>query len=522
MARQIFSTTKPGFAIWSPSGHGLYPSGLVSALFFNEGGGVGLITGDAVTWDSLNQAQFEAQTGNIIPAPGWVQGQGGPALSFGGGGAFLYATKFTRAVDPKTWVCWIRPKAATQGTIAAKNDANTVSAGWYLNNSATIMQLVVENSSTNMIYQSDVPANWTGAWHHVAVVWDGSATADNTKIYIDGILRAKSGSTTNGSGSHGSDGGQIYRIARGLGGGSVGVAGIWSGDIESLFLFNRPLSQPEVLDLMMASYRWIEYSYAVSVAGAFTQTLDASMSTFSGAIAKQTNKPLSASMSTFDAILSAGGRFAKTLSASMSTFSGALTKQTNKVLAAGMSTFAGALTTLQTHGMTFTAGMATFSGALTKKTSRTLNAGMATWTATLNKLTSRTLTAGMATFDGALAASKLFLKTLAAAMLQMAGSITKQAGKALTAGMHTFSATLTPVFIKGGNAKTFTAGMATFAGALTFQDNKALNAGMALFSATLSLAVTHGTVPPVCAPVAPCDILPQIISHVETCENPGS
>jgi hypothetical protein len=171
---------------------------------------------------------------------------------------------------------------------------------------------------------------------------------------------------------------------------------------------------------------------------------------------------------------------------------------------------------------TLNASMSTFSGSLTKQTSRTLNASMATFAGALAKQTSRILTASMATFAATVTSAKALIRTLTATMFQMAGALTKNVGKALTAGMSTFSATLTHVFISGANNKTFTAGMATFAGALTFQDNKALNASMALFSATLSLAVQHGTVPPVCTPVVPCNILPPIISHVEVCENPGS
>lgn len=205
----------------------------------------------------------------------------------------------------------------------------------------------------------------------------------------------------------------------------------------------------------------------------YVQSLDAAMTTFSGAVAKQTNKVQAASMSTFSGSLTK--QTLKTMLASMSTFSGTLTKQTLKALAASMSTFAGTLAKQTLKALV--ASMSTFSGSLNKQTLKALVASMSTYAGNLTKQTLKTLVASMSTFAGN--SVKKTLKTLAASMSTFAGTLVKKTSKLIAASMSTFSGLLTAshLFLLSLNAS-----MSTFSGNMSRQTGKSLLAGMSTFS----------------------------------------
>ena len=268
MARRIIrSATKPHNATW-PSGFvGLYPPGLVSAFFFNEAGFSGIAGNENILIDSLQQ-QPASRVGGGTP-PNWVLGQGGAALN-ATGGTKLDCTTFSAAIDPKTWAYWILP-TANSTCIAAKNDANTVDQGWMIStcNTGSGVQLLVEGNVTrNLIVQTtNVPANWTSAWHHVVIAWNGlTNTGAVVNIYIDGLLVANTLTQTDtATGVYTSDAGEILRIFYSLGSGTDWFGSPFNGTLESLLMFNRTLSLTEAVDLYRASYRWYAVRRAYNV-----------------------------------------------------------------------------------------------------------------------------------------------------------------------------------------------------------------------------------------------------------------
>lgn len=125
-----------------------------------------------------------------------------------------------------------------------------------------------------------------------------------------------------------------------------------------------------------------------------------------------------------------GNLYTQDLPASMSTFDGALFRQTNKTLSGSMSTFAGTLSRSTLKSLV--ASMASFSGLVNKKTFPThfLDASMPTFDATLTKQTNKPLTSSMSTFDAVLTEISVL-------------------SQAFSASMSTFAATLSELFIPG-------------------------------------------------------------------------
>jgi hypothetical protein len=473
-------------------------------------------------------------SGSVLPT--WQGGPDGFSLKFAGGvaansyidcGANSQLTNLGRLnnsggpIGASFFFRAMWDGAASTGGLAERNDNNSVNAGWIVGfNSAGTMMCLREFSTTNE--RDTFTAPTAGQWFDIVVTFDGAIVltgpdATYAKVYIDGrfITLARPGQA---NGTSGSDAANTFYIGRE----TFQAAGSWNGLISTAMFWRRALSQQEAQILHEDPWAVLRYPDDDIFSQTVTQTLDASMATFDATLTKQTNHVIAAAMATFSGALNGGGQFVRTITAGMATFSGEVFKRTSHVIGAGMSTFDATLSTLRTAFGTFNASMATFSGSLSRQTNKVLTAGTSTFSATLNKLTTHVFNAAMATFAATISGSRLKFKVFTAAMSQFSGALVRRTGKGLTAGMGTFSATLTTVFIPTGNLVTINAGMSTFAGALSRQTNKTLGAAsMALFSGSLSLIVTHGGVPTVCTP-ANCDNDPNLISHIEPCDNPGS
>lgn len=386
---------------------GAYPLGMIGAYILGETGAASAIANNIKFYDAVSRQRVQFQYNGAPLNLRQVQNGGGFAAyntSANDWGIF----SATRAYDPKTWVIWGGVPATKAGGLLGKNDGNSVNAGWLHSiDSSAGVEFNIEYTTTNLKVRA-APAghgSWADCIHCLAFSWDGSQTAANQKVYIDGIPQAHS-LDTNGVGTHASDGANVLKVTQGTFAQGFGAFG--DSIVESFFFFNRVLSPAEIQELYIYPYRYTTGNVDRMLRGAahiYTQSFNASMSTFSAT-----------------------------------------------------------LTMTLTHAK---------------------------------------------------------LVALAAVMVQMAGSLTKRIGKALSAGMATFSATLTTLKIKAGSLQVFNASMSTFSATLTKLPGKVFNAQMKPFSGSLSLAVTHGSTPPTCIPVG-CDTLPQVTSHVEQCENPGS
>lgn len=159
------------------------------------------------------------------------------------------------AGQPATWIVRAFLNAAVNGALLNRSD-NNGSIGWGLwvqdQASTAGLTFLTVCSSGNM--RARGPAYATGVWIDFAVVYDGSTTAANQKIYYDGLLQTTVGAN-NGSGTKNSD------AAINLYGGRAvfGVTGCIDGKIAHAYIWkNRALTAEEIMQLHLDPYCLIQ------------------------------------------------------------------------------------------------------------------------------------------------------------------------------------------------------------------------------------------------------------------------
>lgn len=237
-----------------------------------------------------------------------------------------------------------------------------------------------------------------------------------------------------------------------------------------------------------------QYSQALagglSFSGAFAKQTNkptAGGLSFSGAFVKQTNKPLPGGLSFSGAF----SKMAKKFPSGGLSFSGAFTKQTNKVLSGGLS-FTGAVAGAKVALKSLTGGLS-FSGAFSKQTNKPLPGGLS-FSGALSRRVDRALSGGLS-FTGAIAASKITLKLLTGG-LSFSGVVARLPIKAFPGGLS-FSgglSRLTNKVLAGGlsfsgavskSPRKFFAGAVSFSGVVTRPFQKTVSGGLS-FAGTLA------------------------------------
>lgn len=171
---------------------------------------------------------------------------------------------------------WVRPDGSGSGawgTIASKA-ASGFGSGWTLSWNGTGMgatnSLVfqVDYATTNLMVRTDTMMDTSGRWQHVVATWDGSTTAANVKIYLNGAL-VNHESDTNGAGARVTDAAQTLTIGGHSGGGG------WDGRLDEVILYKRVLSAAEAAEL----YNRQAGQYGLGEPGLFTSRVMDSSST---------------------------------------------------------------------------------------------------------------------------------------------------------------------------------------------------------------------------------------------------
>ena len=188
-----------------------------------------------------------------------IIGKLGQALSFDGADDYVdagSATSLDNVINDTgtsgTISFWMKPDAV-QNVILAKNDANAVNVGWWLENISTTptegtigLRLVIERTIVNM--RAGVPSPPNGVWTHVVIVTDGSLTAANQKFYYNGVLQALT-TSNDGSGTHGSDASETVFIARNRPTSGDGAYSTYDGILDDIRIYNRVLTAAEAKQL---------------------------------------------------------------------------------------------------------------------------------------------------------------------------------------------------------------------------------------------------------------------------------
>jgi Concanavalin A-like lectin/glucanases superfamily len=184
-------------------------------------------------------------TGMILGQANWVAGLQGNALSFDGGsgavtvnGTASTDNLFRSGMTLSAWIAPIDGGGAGHGRIVDKDNG---SGGWFLSMAGDNgLQFVSRQAHSGSPTRSSASAIVTGAWQHIAVTWDGGASASNIHIYVGGSL-------ADGSGSDG----QLPNlpdkgIPLTIGNRSVDNAFGFHGSIEDVRIYNGVLTPAQI------------------------------------------------------------------------------------------------------------------------------------------------------------------------------------------------------------------------------------------------------------------------------------
>lgn len=237
-------------------------SRLCFAALFNEVGGT-----QCQSLVGLTRAPFTGST-----KPSWTGGQRA-GLTFPGGantvgyltfGAETFATDLGRDTsNPATWAFRLYQPGTVNASLAARNDGNTISAGWQIDVSGgASLAFTKESSVTNMQVQALIPID---RWFQLVIVHDGSLTATALRIYADGVLLAHTGNI-NGAGTPGSDAAQTLYVGRGNANYGAGNTSS-TATLDSAYIWKRALTTAEVVSLTTTPYPFFTPPSALIGAG---------------------------------------------------------------------------------------------------------------------------------------------------------------------------------------------------------------------------------------------------------------
>lgn len=102
------------------------------------------------------------------------------------------------------------------------------------------------DGANNLSVFVDYPTSYFNTWKHVTATWDGSASASNMHIYIDGVEASKT-STSDGTGSKLSDESRFVAIGASDDYGSGGYT--FDGKIDEVRIYNRAFGADDINNL---------------------------------------------------------------------------------------------------------------------------------------------------------------------------------------------------------------------------------------------------------------------------------
>ena len=150
------------------------------------------------------------------------------------------------ALTVSAWIFPVTDGDLSSGTIMAKA-SGSINNGWKFDMAATnTLRFRQEFATTNLTRTGNNSAVTMSAWNHVALTWDGSATAANVHIYVNGV-EITYATTTDGVDARASDAAQTLKI------GGIGVATNFDGDMVDVRIYNRVLTLGEIATIR-ASY----------------------------------------------------------------------------------------------------------------------------------------------------------------------------------------------------------------------------------------------------------------------------
>lgn len=187
-------------------------------------------------------------------------GKVGQGMKFNGSTGYINAQSpaIFDNLSAMTVSAWIKPISQgknSRGPIATKTNTHLGSAGWYFYftpnaNHPNSLSFIVDFDTTDLQHTTSDNSIIMNVWQHVAVTWDGSATATNARIYINGVESAYDptyGGQTDGVTNRADD--STYSLV--IGNCTTANNCTFDGRLDDVHLYSRVLSAAEVEQLYL-------------------------------------------------------------------------------------------------------------------------------------------------------------------------------------------------------------------------------------------------------------------------------
>ena len=222
----------------SPSS-GQLAQGLIGWWKFDEGNGT-----------TARDASGNGNTGTLTNGPTWTTDSkvGSGALSFDGTNDYINtgSAPSLEGLGPLTYSAWIYPTSWGQGSQGYLFSKST-GLRFQLLSSYSQIRFYVGYSTANLAVGSAIGSISLNKWVHVVVTWDGSSSASNTHIYLNG------GETTNYQIRQDGNGSKSSIVARpfiiGADDPIYGSGRSFNGVLDDVRIYSRALSPQEIIEL---------------------------------------------------------------------------------------------------------------------------------------------------------------------------------------------------------------------------------------------------------------------------------
>jgi hypothetical protein len=178
----------------------------------------------------------------------WGTGESGTVAVFNGTDDYVSVPPSSSIDDlPQlTLVAYLMRPGSAAGEWYTKRGEGGADSGWRVFNGLSNRQVTLKvdfDGGTDLIRRTVTNTYTDGQWFALAITWDGSLTASNVHIYVDGA-EASYLTTTNGVGNRVSDAGDNLYIAA-----QRASSGYTSLEVAYAGLYSRILSRSEISHL---------------------------------------------------------------------------------------------------------------------------------------------------------------------------------------------------------------------------------------------------------------------------------
>jgi len=248
---------KPPFPMLNRAHH--LCDGLEFAMPFHEGSGPN-------TYDVSGNDLVGTLT-NMSPNADWVGGPHGTALDFDGTNDIVLVDGVTVGEPPFTVAVLAQATQTTGEQDLIGNGAASSKSGFLILQDSVSIQLYVK-SQNNSLQKSALSAAGaiTNEQQLFVGTWDGTNTANQVKLYVDGKIAAQGTATSNASSASNN---------LTIGGNSFGAAVPWQGTISLVLVYSRVLDANEIAELYYDPFAMLRVDQDITDAAAANSSTSA-------------------------------------------------------------------------------------------------------------------------------------------------------------------------------------------------------------------------------------------------------